>query len=222
MTRSGEPTGPSPSPRRLMIDPIAPDADQLKEVAAVLAAGGVVAYPTDTLYGLAVDPRNAAAVRRLFQVKGRSAEAAIPLIGAHVDQVEVQVGHLTEVARRLAAKFWPGPLSLVVDARASLAADVISRDGSVAVRVPGLEVARAIAAVAGHPITATSANPSGLPASATAEAVIACLGGAVDLVVDGGPTIGGPPSTIVRVHGAEVTLVRAGAIAWERVLELLQ
>lgn len=222
MTRNGEPAAPSRGPRRLIVDPAAPDVDLLKEVAAVLAGGGIVAYPTDTLYGLAVDPRNAAAVRRLFQVKGRSAGSAIPLIGAHLTQVEAQVGHLTELDRRLAATFWPGPLSLVVDARPSLAAGVISRDGSVAVRVPALEVARAIAAVAGHPITATSANPSGLPASATAEAVIACLGGAVDLVVDGGPTIGGPPSTIVRVHGAEVTLVRAGAIAWERVLELLQ
>lgn len=222
MTPEGAPAARSRVPRRLTIDPMAPDARLLKEVAAVLAAGGVVAYPTDTLYGLAVDPRNAVAVRRLFQVKGRPAGFALPMIGAHVVQVEAQVGHLTELDRRLAERFWPGPLSLVVEARPSLAAEAIGRDHSVAVRVPGLEIARAIAELADHPITATSANPSGLAASVTAEEVVARFGGAVDLVVDGGPTTGGPPSTIVRVRGAAVTLVRAGAIAWERVLELLQ
>jgi L-threonylcarbamoyladenylate synthase len=209
-------------PRRLIVDPDDPRPDALVEVTAVLRAGGVVAYPTDTLYGLAVDPRNGTAVARLYEVKGRGGDLPIPLIAADVTQVEQQVGALTGLDRRLADRFWPGPLSLVVQAHAALAPGVAAPDGTVAVRVPAHDVARAIARVAGHPITATSANRSGGATAATAGDVLARLGATVDLVIDAGPSPGGPPSTIVRVRGREVTLVRAGAIAWERVLELQQ
>lgn len=205
-----------------MIDPLSPDPTRLAEIAAVLAAGGLVAFPTDTLYGLAVDPRSPAAVERLCAVKGRPLEAAVPVIAADTAQVAAQVGRLTALDQRLAARFWPGPLSLVIAASPLLAPGVVGADGTVAVRVPAHAVAREIARVAGHPITATSANPTGAAPAATADEVLATLGDAVTLVVDGGPTPGGPPSTIVRVAGPRVALVRAGAIPWERVLELLE
>jgi L-threonylcarbamoyladenylate synthase len=208
--------------RRLIIDPRAPDAERLREVADALAAGEVVAYPTDTLYGLAVDPRNAVAVHRLFALKGRAPDMAVPVIAADLEQVEAQTGRLTGLDRRLAERFWPGPLSLVIDAWPSLAPGVMSADGTVAVRVPAHAIARAIARLAGHPITATSANRTGAPPPATAGEVLAGLGDAVAMVVDGGPTPGGAPSTIVRVREGRVALVREGAIPWARVLELQQ
>ncbi len=208
--------------RRLVIDPHAPDPEHVREVVDALRAGEVVAYPTDTLYGLAVDPRRAAAVRRLFDLKGGARETAVPVIACDVDQVEAQVGLLTDPDRRLARRFWPGPLSLVLDALPTLAPGVAAADGSIAVRVPDHAIARAIARLAGHPITATSANRTGGPPPATADEVVAALGGAVAMVVDGGRAPGGAPSTIVRVREGRPTLVREGAIPWARVLELPQ
>ncbi len=209
-------------PRRLIIDPHRPDPERLREVATALAAGEVVAYPTDTLYGLAVDPRNAEAVTRLFAVKGRAGEAAVPVIAADLDQVLAQVGRMTDADLRLAARFWPGPLSLVIEAWPALAPGVASAAGTVAVRVPALAVAREMARSAGHPITATSANLTGCAPAVTADEVAQALGEAVAIVVDAGPATGGPPSTIVRVRAGRAELVRAGAIPWSRVLELLQ
>ncbi len=207
-------------PRRLIVDPNQPDPLVLREAAVALAAGGVVAFPTDTLDGLAVDPRDPAAVERLRAIKGRAPDATIALIAADRAQVETQVGRLTDLDRRLADHFWPGPLSLVIAAAGTLAPGVVSPDGTTAVRVPAHEAARALARAAGHPLTATSANRTGEPPAANGDEVAAALGDAVALILDAGPAPGGPPSTIVRVMGAEVTLVRSGAIAWARVLEL--
>src|SRR5579884_1715879 len=97
--------------RRVRLDPRTPEADLLREAAAAIAHGGVVAYPTDTLYGLAVDPYNAAAVERLFEVKGRAVGQAVALVAADLDQVEAWLGALNPVAARLARRFWPGPLT---------------------------------------------------------------------------------------------------------------
>lgn len=210
------------TPRRLVVDPRRPDAALLREVAGVLAAGEVVAYPTDTFYGLAVDPRSPVAVKRLFAAKGRAAETVVPVIAADLDQVAAQVGRMTDDDRRLATHLWPGPISLIIEAWPALVPGVTSADGTVAVRVPALAVAREIARAAGHPITATSANLTGRPAAVTPDEVIRALGEAVALIVDAGPAAGGPPSTIVRVRMGRAELVRAGAIPWSRVLELLQ
>lgn len=209
-------------PRRVVVDPVVPDEGLLREAAGRLAAGEVVAFPTDTLYGLAVDPRSGRAVRKLREVKGRAAALAIPLIAADLGQVLAQVGRVTETGRRLAEAFWPGPLSLVIEASTDLVPGVVAPDGTVAVRVPAHAVARGLARVAGHPITATSANRSGQPPAVTAAEVERALGDLIELVVDAGAAPGGPPSTMVRVVGDRAELVRAGAIAWSRVLELLQ
>lgn len=195
------------------------DARAIEEAARVVGAGEVVAYPTDTLYGLAVDPTGDDAVARLFAIKGRDEGRAIPLIAADLDDVERRVGRLTPLARRLAAAHWPGPLTLVVESRSGLAAPVVARDGTVAVRVPDHAVARALARAAGGVITSTSANRSGEPPAQTAADVAAALGEAVALILDGGACRGGPPSTLVDVTGTEPTLVRAGAVPWARVLE---
>jgi L-threonylcarbamoyladenylate synthase len=187
----------------------------------VLRSGGVVAYATDTLYGLAVDPCSHAAVARLFAVKDRQPGHAVPLIAADLHQAE-QVAIFDHVARRLAAAFWPGPLSLVLDARPGLDEAVLADDRSIAVRVPDSAVARALASRFGGCITSTSANLSGRPPTAVPDDVARELAGRLDLLLDTGPAPGGAPSTIVDARGGSVRLVRAGAIAWDRVLRSVQ
>lgn len=187
----------------------------------VLRGGGVVAYPTDTLYGLAVDPRSAVAVQRLFQVKRREAGHAIPLIAADAEQAE-EIGVFTPHARRLAAALWPGPLSLVLEARPTVSRELLAGDGSVAVRVPAHDVARALAAGFGFCITATSANLTGEPPTSSPAVVRQTMGDRIDFLLDAGDSPGGPPSTIVDLRAAEPRLIREGAVAWERVLRSIE
>jgi L-threonylcarbamoyladenylate synthase len=157
----------------------------------------------------------------VFRIKGRSPGRSLPLIAADEAQVAL-VARLPPVGLRLAARFWPGPLTLVAAGAAALADGVAAADGTVAVRVPDHEVARALARGLAFPITATSANRSGEPPSARASEVRAALGGAVEVVIDAGDAPGGPPSTIVDVTSGAPRLVRAGAVAWDRVLESLK
>jgi L-threonylcarbamoyladenylate synthase len=205
----------------LRVDPLTCVPEDLAAAAEWVNAGGVVAYPTDTLYGLAVDPMSETAVKALFMLKGRDVSAALPLIAASRAQVEDWVGPLGSTASRLVSVFWPGPLSLICDAPRRVVPAVHGGRGTIAIRVPDHAVARALASAVGRPVTATSANRSGEPPAQRADE----LRGLDDprlLVVDGGATAGGPPSTIVDARRAVPVLVREGAIAWKRVLESLQ
>jgi L-threonylcarbamoyladenylate synthase len=197
----------------VFVDPDAPQRDAIQEAASWILRGGVVALPTDTFYGLAVDPFRADAVARLFAVKGRDAERALPLIAADAAQAAAHLGPLSPTAARLAERFWPGPLTLLVAAPLSLAPDVTSGTARVGVRVPADAVARAVCRAAARPLTATSANLSGQPATADPDEVERTLADRIDLLMDAGPTPGGVPSTIVDVSDSEVRLVRAGAIS---------
>ena len=211
--------------RRVFVDPGSPQRDAIEEAGTWIRAGGVVAIPTDTLYGLAADPFNRAAVARVFDVKGRAAERALPLIATDVAQVVAWIGPLTALASRLAERFWPGPLTILMAAPAALAADVTGGTGRVGVRVPADPIARGVSAAAGRPVTATSANLSGEPATADPDVVERTLGSRIDLLLDTGVTPGGAPSTIVDVSGGDpplVSLVRAGAVPWEEIESWLQ
>jgi L-threonylcarbamoyladenylate synthase len=199
-----------------------PDRRALARAAAILRRGGVVAYPTDTLYGLAANPASAAAVGQLYRIKGRPVDLAIPLIASGIPQIVDAGGTLPPAGMRLAERFWPGPLTLIVSAWPGLDARVRGTRGTVAVRVPDHPVARLLADECGWPITSTSANRSGGPAPSSADEVRAALGDALDGIIDAGPTRGGEPSTIVDLTGGTPALVRAGAVAWERVLECLE
>jgi L-threonylcarbamoyladenylate synthase len=187
----------------------------------ILRDGGVVAYPTDTLYGLAVDPRSPDAVRRLFAVKARERGHAVPLIAADVEQATA-AAVFSEQATRAAEAVWPGAVSFVLPANDVICREILAADGSVAVRVPASAISRALAAGLGFCITATSANLTGEPASASPAVVAASLGSRIDLMLDGGDSPGGPPSTIVDLRGAAPRLVRAGAVDWDRVLRSIQ
>jgi L-threonylcarbamoyladenylate synthase len=203
-------------PLILKVDARDPDPAVIRQAGDMIRAGLVVAYPTDTLYGLAVDPRNGAAVRRLFELKGRPEASALTLIAAELAQVRA-AGALTSVAEQLAAHWWPGPLTILIEAGSIVAPETLAGGTTVGVRVPNDRVATALARDAGFCITATSANRSGAKAASTPGAVEAALP-EVDAVLDAGPAPGGPPSTIVDASQRVLTLVRAGVVPWDRVL----
>lgn len=203
--------------KRLAVNPMAPEAVALEWAAAAIRRGGLVAFPTDTLYGLAADPFNAEAVRRVFAAKGRAAGRALLLVAADPAQVASQLGPLTPLALALAEEFWPGPLTLLVAAPKSLAKGVAGDTGSVGVRVPAYAVARELCRAAGRLLTATSANVSGQPASNDPDDVAASLGPRIEVLLDGGRCAGGPASTVVDATGPVARLVRAGAIPWDEV-----
>jgi L-threonylcarbamoyladenylate synthase len=206
----------------LRIDPASFDVAALAPAVEWLRAGRVVAFPTDTFYGLAVRPDSAEAVRALFALKGRAADQALPLVAGSRTQVEASFGPLPAAAATLAAAFWPGPLSLVLDAPPAVDPAVHAGTQSIAIRVPDHPIARALPLLAGSVLTATSANPSGAPPVSVASALAGLDGRDELFVIDGGRTPGGTPSTIVDARRMPVRLVRAGAIAWDRVLESLQ
>jgi L-threonylcarbamoyladenylate synthase len=207
-------------PLMLRVDPNAPDPAVIDEAAQMIRDGLVVAYPTDTVYGLAVDPRNARAVRRLFVLKGRPESSALTLIAADVGQVWT-VAERTPHGERLAALWWPGPLTVVLRAKPVLARETLAGGATVGVRVPDHAVAIAIARATAFCVTATSANASGAAAASAADAVLSALPG-VDAIIDAGSARGGAASTIVDASGPDVTLLRDGAVPWERVLKSLR
>ena len=202
---------------RLSIDPIAPDDGVLQAAVRAIRGGGIVAMPTDTLYGLAANPFDAAALAAIRWLKERPAERAIPLVAADADQIAAAIGALPVLARLLAIRFWPGPLTMLMPAPDRLPSAVTGGTGRVGVRVPAHAVARALCAACGTPLTATSANRSGRPATNDPDAVAESLGGGIDLLLDAGVTPGGPPSTIIDVTDAPPRIVRQGAIPWESI-----
>ena len=195
----------------------------MREAAEVLRRGGIVAYPTETFYGLGALARDAAAVARLARAKGRPDGKPLPLLAADRAQVE-EVAVVGDAAARLADAFWPGPLTLVLPARAGLPEAITAGTGTVGVRVPGSDVARALARLAGGAIVSTSANLSGAPPPAAPGELAAALVARLDAVLDGGRTPGGLASTVVVVggEGEAVRLVRDGAVPFGEVRAALR
>lgn len=196
--------------RLLAVDPRHPEPSLIRQAASVLASGGLVAFPTETVYGLGADARNPEAVGRIFTAKGRPVDNPIIVHIADEEALAALVTRIPPAARRLAARCWPGPLTLVFPA--SDAVPSVTRGGlpTVAVRMPAHPVALALIRAAGCPVAAPSANHSGRPSPTTAQHVLADLGDAVDLVLDAGPAPVGVESTVVDVTGATPVLLRPG------------
>jgi L-threonylcarbamoyladenylate synthase len=197
-------------PRRTRLLP--DDASGRAAAVAVLKAGGIVAMPTDTVYGVGVALNAPDGLPRLFAAKDRPLDKAIVLLVADVEQAAT-VGVLTSAARALAERFWPGGLTLVLAQApgARLPAVLTAGTATIGVRIPDHECPRAIARELG-PLPVTSANLSGQPAASDAAGVLVQLEERVDLVLDGGPARGGVPSTVVDCSGATPRILRAGAI----------
>ena len=196
--------------------------EAIRTAAGLLREGRLVAFPTETVYGLGADATNGMAVAAIFQAKGRP--RFNPLI-VHVASVQIAQGHglFTPLALRLAEAFWPGPLTLVLERRAtSDIADLAAAGlGTVALRVPDHPIAQALLAAVARPLAAPSANRSGRVSSTQAEHVLADLNGSVALILDGGPTAHGLESTILDARGDVPVLLRAGAVPAETIEAVL-
>ena len=195
----------------LDVDALAPSASAIADAAAVLEAGGVVAFPTETFYGLGVAALDAAAVHRLFALKGRPESRPLLVLVDDPARVE-RVALLTERARELIARHWPGALTLVLPARPHVPVDLTAGTGTIGVRQSAHPVARALAAALGAPVTAPSANLTGEAPPTTAADVLRVFDGRIDLVLDGGPTPGGLPSTVLDVTVEPPRVLREGAV----------
>ncbi len=178
----------------------------------VIRSGGVVAYPTDTFYGLGADPRSEAAVERLFSVKGRGAHQPILLLLPDADAVSLWSSSVPAAAKRLMERFWPGPLTLVFAARSNVLPALTAKTGRIGLRVPGNDITRSLLVFLGSALTGTSANRTGGSDPRTAGDVARELGDRIDLVLDGGPAAGELPSTVVDVSGERPVILRRGAI----------
>lgn len=202
--------------------PLTESGRQPEIVAAlgVLKQGGVVAMPTDTLYGLAADALNEAALRRVFEIKGRPAELALPVLVGELGQVEQVARDFPPAARRLAEAFWPGSLTLVLPKAAAVSSLVTGGRDTVGARMPDHWAPLALAAGLGRPITGTSANRSGEGDLLTLAALEAALGDAVDYIIRQGPPPQGKASTIVDLSGESPVLIREGVIPFEEVLRV--
>ncbi len=191
----------------------APAPEAIGRAAAVLRAGGLVAFPTETVYGLGANALDPAAVARIFTAKGRPANNPLIVHLPTADSVQQVAESWPETAQRLAARFWPGPLTLVLPRRARLPATVTGGGPTVAVRVPAHPVALALLRAADLPVAAPSANRSEQVSPTCAEHVLRSLGGRIDLILDGGPAWGGLESTVLDVTCTPPRLLRPGLVA---------
>jgi L-threonylcarbamoyladenylate synthase len=189
-----------------------PESEVLRYAADLLGRGSVVGIPTDTFYGLAADPFNLAAVDEIYRVKGRPETRALPILVRSLEQAMQLAREVPQIFLRLAQEFWPGALTLVVDAANRLPLKVTANTGKVALRWPKSNIARRLIEEFDGPITGTSANISGFPSCSNAEQLVKQLGGRLPLILDGGETGATLGSTIVHVHGGAWKIIREGAI----------
>jgi L-threonylcarbamoyladenylate synthase len=198
--------------RVIAVEPLGPARSALHQAAAVLRAGGLVAFPTETFYGLGAAALDPGAVRRVFEIKGRPDGKPVLVLVDSVAMLDAVALEVSPRARTLMAAHWPGALTLVFRARSEVPAEVTAGTGTVGVRLSAHAVARALVTALGQPITAPSANPSGSTPPTTGAAVLAHFGGRLDLLLDGGATTGGEPSTVLDVTVDPPRVVRAGAV----------
>jgi L-threonylcarbamoyladenylate synthase len=208
----------------LRIHPDEPEPELISQVVASLHTGNVVALPTDTFYGLAVDPVNLHAVDRIYDIKTRARHKPLSLLINEVAQAYELARDIDTAFDRLAEKFWPGPLTIIVKAGSKLPLRVTANTGNVALRVPEAAIARAVVSRLGLPITATSANLRGYPECTYANCVREQLGDQVPMIVDGGPTARSIATTIVDLSGGGNSwmILREGAIPTHEIALTLQ
>jgi L-threonylcarbamoyladenylate synthase len=190
--------------------------DAIQQALEVLQAGGLVAFPTDTVYGVGALAFDGKAVESIYTAKDRAIEKAIPILIGDAEDISKVASEVPPMAKKLAERFWPGPLTLIVPKHLSLP-DSVSATNTVGVRVPDHIVARSVLRAAG-PMAVTSANLSGQPSPSTAQEVFAQLNGRIALILDGGKTPGGMPSTLVDCTRSKPIVVREGPISFDEIL----
>jgi L-threonylcarbamoyladenylate synthase len=196
---------------------ISQTTESLRQVSETIARGGVIAFRTDTFYGLGADPFNCDAVQRIKQLKGSEDHKPILIVISGSEIARRFIAEPTPAFDLLAKAFWPGPLTLIGRAATGVTDEITAGTQTVGVRLPGDEKVRALIEACGGALTATSANPSEHLPARTAEEVLSYFGEAIDLIVDGGAVVIDQPSTVVDVCGAEPRLIREGAIEWSKI-----
>jgi len=206
-------------------DPLQSDSgtfqDAVQQAVGVIRSGGLVAFPTESFYGLAADPFNPKAVARLFQVKGREPGRPILLVVDDIKRLDGVIKSIPDEAQILIRKFWPGPLTLLFESDSRLTSALTGGTGKIGIRIPSHPVALQLLQAARLALTATSANRSGKPGATTAEMVAETFGPELDLILDGGATSGGPGSTIVDATLHPPRLIRDGGVPFRDVLGCL-
>jgi len=190
--------------------------EQVEKGIKILKEGGVITFPTDTVYGLGADAFNPKAVERIYEIKNRPKDLPFPLLIADVSQITTVAKPLSEIAWLLARRFWTGGLTLVVPKAASLPV-YLTRRPTIAVRMPDHPICLALIRRLGRPIIGTSANISGKPSTLTADEVRQQLGDKVDLIIDGGKCSGGVESTVLDATGEVPVILRQGIIAKQEI-----
>lgn len=211
--RTAQPAASENLPAELLkVSPQAPEPHLIEYAAGFIERGSVIGIPTDTFYGLSADPFNLSAIERVFQVKGRPETRALPILVNSIEQAVTLARDVPDAFLALANKFWPGPLTLVVEATHRLPLKVTGNSGRVALRWPDSAVPAALIEAAGGPVTGTSANLSGHPSCTNAQQIVEQLGNRLPLILDSGDTGATLASTIVRIDGDEWCVVREGVL----------
>jgi len=205
----------------LKVSKEAPEVPLIQYAAGFIARGQVVGIPTDTFYGLAADPMNLAAVEAIYRVKGRPEQKPLPVLVRNVEQAVELVRDLSENFLRLAKRFWPGALTMVVEASHKIPLKVTGNTGRVALRWANSRVACTLIEVAGMPLTGTSANVSGFAPCTSAEQVARQMSERLPLIIDAGDTGATLPSTIVEIRGDEWRVLREGGVPEAEILKAL-
>jgi L-threonylcarbamoyladenylate synthase len=191
--------------------------DSLERAAETISRGGIIAFRTDTFYGLGVDPFNSHAIQKLKQLKGREETKPILIIISDPDQLARFISEPSPAFNQLARAFWPGPLTLIGKASPNVPPEITAGTKTIGVRLPDDEHVRALVHACGGALTATSANPSTLAPARNTETVDDYFGEAIDLIVDDGDAKTEQPSTVVEVSGSEPKLIREGVLSWREI-----
>ncbi len=193
--------------------------EALQKIQSVLSSGGVIAFPTDTFYGLGADPFNSEAVSKIFRIKQRPADKPLLVLIHSIDSLPSFTREITDPARTLMKRFWPGPLTLIFKAVPGLPRELTAGTETIGIRCPAHAFTRRLLEALDRPLTAPSANLSGLAEPVTAGEVVSA--GALDVIVDGGPAPGGQPSTVLDTTTGPPTLIREGALSHRELESLL-
>ena len=197
----------------LKVDPIDPGLPEIQEAAALLRSGKLIAFPTDTVYGIGVDVFNEEAIRQIFAAKKRDIDKPLQVLIANKEDLQIIAREQSETLDRLVSKFWPGPLTIVMPAKEDFPRRVRCDRDTIGVRMPSNPIALRLIKAFGRPIAATSANISGSPDPMSAGEVLEYLSGEVSLILDGGPTPGSVPSTVLDISVNPPNILRRGKLS---------
>lgn len=205
----------------IKIDPDRPREETIKEAAKIIKDGGLIAFPTETVYGMGADALNEQAVRRIFKVKGRSFNKPLSILIGRKEDLRQYVQEIPKFAQVLIERFWPGPLTLIFRASLLIPDIIKGENNTIGIRLPNCRVTLEIVKTSGVPLACPSANLSGRPSPTKAEEVIKDLGEKIDLILDGKETKIGVESTVLDLTTYPLTMVREGALKREEIEEVV-